>query len=272
MKPKHRQRTKMEFLNYRKTLIYQLCDFLLDLRKDTDGLRTSLKISLPEMSELFRYIDQEEDDEEKINTLGLKILLLCRDTVIVDGYEHPVIRVLNPEILESFPQNFNDGGVIEISCSSEGLEIYKEKLKEGTEKLFRANEGVRIERTASGGVKIFLGEKSMEIKPGRNGVNVRSALVQLMFGESVGIGNDAISVSSYAKYEDYEKGDVVECDDLQNMMLRISGLDEHPRDSPKIKVRAISDAARDLNEIVSTELGKPIFEYNPSDGTLEWVL
>ena len=134
--PAHTEPTDMERVDIFKELIYKLCDFLIERRRSFSGsgLRTPLHIRLSEFRRLFEYSNDAENEERRIEEIKERIDILRSDTVRNNKGEFPLIIVQNPEVLNSFYDNFRNDLEILISCSSEDLEKYQRYQSRGNDR------------------------------------------------------------------------------------------------------------------------------------------
>jgi len=118
-----------------KSLIYKLCDFLIEKRNDPKyknfNVTRPIVFPLKEMSTLFEYIGSSSKDS-KINELKNVLGQLNEDSIEIDS-PTTVISILNNGLKGNFISKYNANKEIKIKCSSEKLEEYKKKLKKLTE-------------------------------------------------------------------------------------------------------------------------------------------
>ena len=256
-----------------KQPMYKLCDFLMIKRTSREGrgLMTTISFPLVEFNALFDYI--EGSNEEKINEIKSILVVLDDDTVIIDGAEQKIITILNPDILNSFLESYQNNELLKIRYTSENVEAYQSKLRKRTEALERKLGGILVETTSSGGALISVGAKVMETRPKNSAEPVGPHIILLLAGNIIPLSSGPISIKSYSLendgfYDDYERGDSVEIEYLQRILSFI----KDPGRISVVEKRSITDSIRAINTKSSSEenFGADIFI--TEGNSVRWVL
>jgi hypothetical protein len=257
-----------------KKPIYTLLDFLL--RKRTSragmGLNTTISFPLGEFNALFEYMNGS-DEEEKVNNVKTILKTLSDDSVIIDGIAQQIITILNPDILNSFLESYQNNESIKIRYTSENVEAYQSELRKRTEALKRRRGGISVETTSSGGALISVGAKVMETRPRDSAYPVGPHIILLLAGNIIPLSSGPISIQSYSQendgfYDDYERGDSVEIDYLQRILSYI----KDPGRIFVVEKRSITDSIRTINTKSSSEenFGADIFI--TEGNSVRWIL
>jgi len=250
----------------RKTLRYEICQFLLAKKREDDTIGRPLVIRLSEMEELLQYAVSSKRDN-RIDDLAIELNKLNDERFGDKGRRVP-LEIENMEIFKDFASNFEANEYLMVQCSSKDLEDYIETLKEATSKAERAANILKIEDIQNGGVRIISGNKSMSIRGGR-GLHLQANIVKLMVGGHIDLPHrpkDArfISISLYHG-SNYDTGDYISFSEMSDILREI----ENDGERPDISVRSVRDAVNNINmeSIKDEKLGKEIFEINSTDGS-----
>ena len=239
-----------------KTLRYKICDFFYNKRIKHLGIGGSFVFRLQEMTSILEYAT----GGDRTKGLGEELHSLQKER-FGDLDDKPVINISNLPPIENFNNAFEMNQPLLVTCSSKNLEDYVKVLKDRTQAAMRHLGLVELVPLPSGGVKIVLGDKEMKInKSKRDNLNLCIAIVKLMYGESVKVYDDNISLVNY------ERKDFVEYFHLTGSIGEILG-EEIDEDTMR---KSIYDAIRHLNKRSMKIFESPLFEIK-NEG-LNWVL
>jgi len=241
-----------------KTLRYQICDFLLKKKRGEPTLGTPLNIKLQEMEPILQY------------AVGDRIKALEHELSILDkerfggAEEKTVIDIIQAPQSEDFAVAYKNNETIKIRCYSKNIEEYILELKTRTRVAIRNYGLAELIHLPSGGARIVLGDKEMEIgKSKKDGdMDLSVNIIKLMYGESISILRNNLSLGI-----GYTRGDLVFYEDLLKIFHK---LDDFTADNEDKKIRSFKDVAFNLNERAVEEFGKPILDKN-TEG-LRWIL
>lgn len=282
-----------EKLDIYKSLIYQICDFLIRKRQSfNDGLiNRPIRFQLRDMEDILEYIRPTREDEEvenfderkyKLEKLKQELVNLSEDS-ITEG-SPTIITILNPEILEDFSGNFDTNQEIKIKCSTEGLQAYKEKLKELTANM--EIDGIDFSLTVAPDGKrcvVHFGNKQMNITKGKNIFPLKLNIAMLLFGKKIkvieGVNNEEISIRTFdqllnrsefpteiqIRSSDYSPGHALAIESLRRVL-------DYAKDSVSfgarenvINRRSVIEAISDIEKDSLKILGKSLLKRNDDD-------
>lgn len=245
-----------------KTLIYQICKFLSDKKRKITGLGGPLSFKLKEFEGFFE-VAKGATNEEKIMSLYNALSILNHES-FGPALDRNVITILNMPNKENFINSFNNNDSIVIKYLSEDIDDYEEELKTRTQVAIRNLGLAEIIPLPSGGVKIILGNKKMNIGKSKiNNFNLSANIVKLMYSGSVTVLGDVFSLG-----DGYERKEFIHFIDLLDVISKI--VDDINEDNQSVVLKSITDAVSDLNKRSVKELGYHLFEIQ-NEG-LNWNL
>lgn len=249
----------------RKTLRYNILEFLYEQRVKEVGLETPIRIRVRDMWFLLEYATGGTDSE-KIKALANELLSLNSERF--DG--KPLIEILDTTILSYLSKAFKNDLFLNVVCSSENIKGYISKLKEQTKIAKRILEIVELEPLIGGGVKIVLGDKYMRVTKSKGDTfDLRVNIVKLMYGETVSFNGGKISLGKR-----YKRKDSIIWSDLLYPLGVIQDVDiGDMNDKDKAKyIRSVKNEITQLNKRSKEKFDRVLFESNDTDTGLKWSL
>ncbi len=252
-----------------KTVLYQVCSFLVNKRLLAEGRGLNNPFAIP-LQEFERAIHEAPGGElaDKLKYFSGELDFLTKESL--DG-STPIFKIHNPEIigLENIVESYANNLEITVQYGREAVQQYIQKLEEG-DAIMQAGEHSGIvtvdPNIRSSAIHIKRGTDEMKITLSR-GKNIRANICLLLFGypatfRSSAPGSQTVKMTDQVDHEDYMPGAEVEFSVLADLILRQG---DHSANLPSEAdpFKTIREAVNDLNERAQEELGVPLFERTP---------